>query len=87
MAIEFHDLDLELRTTDDIDPQTIADDRNLLIICDDDAAQVGAPCWWAASPSVDVLRQYKADGGTVSRYWLPSWVSADYYPRAALRKA
>jgi hypothetical protein len=40
------------------------------IICDEDAAMVGAPCWWAGKGEhEDVVKKYEQSGGTVSTSW------------------
>lgn len=65
------DLDAELRGTG-TDPQALADARGITVVCDDDAAQAGGACWFGtAAPVGEALADYRATGGTVSRWWAP----------------
>ena len=45
-----------------------------LVVRDDDAATVGAHCWWAArlggEVAGDLIEAYQFNGGTVSYWWI-----------------
>ena len=68
-------LDAELRGTD-TDPQDVANARGMVIVRDDDAATVGAECWYgiAAADVAAALADYRESGGTVSQHWVPQSV-------------
>jgi hypothetical protein len=66
-AVEFFSLDIFMRRADSPDPQSVAEATGLTIICDEDAAAVGAECWPAtlAGPK-EAAEHYASIGGTVS---------------------
>jgi hypothetical protein len=70
-AVAWMDLDAALRGTG-ADPQALADERGITIVVDEDAAAVGAPCWWGtAAPRALAVANYRASGGTVSAVYVP----------------
>jgi len=66
-AVEFFPLDILMRRADAPDPQSVSEATGLTIICDEDAAAVGAECWQAtlAGPK-EAAKYYASIGGTVS---------------------
>lgn len=65
--VQFFPLDIFMRRADAPDPQSVAEATGLTIICDEDAAAVGAECWQAtlAGPK-EASEHYASMGGTVS---------------------
>jgi hypothetical protein len=63
---DFVDVDSELRTTNK-DPADWARASGVTVVLDEDAAQVGASCWWATTLPPAVARErYVESGGTAS---------------------
>lgn len=71
--MEWINLDRALRGTS-LNPQLVADDLGLVVVCDADAATVGGACWFG-TPNHETsaaLADYRDSGGTVSEHWAPS---------------
>ena len=72
--MSFFPLDFFLRRPDRPCPQEAADATGLTIICDEDAASVGADCWHGTQLGPAQARAaYEDIGGTVSAVYSPSW--------------
>lgn len=75
----FFPLDILMRNADPNTPgpQEVADATGLTIICDEDAAAVGADCWHCTQLGPEeAAKAYRELGGTVSVIYSPAHTTA-----------